>query len=94
MLWGMILCVRHLLGGGKSCKKKYNSLVSALYSLNKQGDLLEKYNFRLYSMTILQLAYSAIRVRKNILSRVERISDRILVALAYIPGIFIYLIRR
>lgn len=81
-------------GGAKSLKKKYNSLVYALYSLNKQGDLLKKYDFRLYSKTILLLAYSAIRVHKNILSEVEKKCDRILVALAYIPGALIYLIRK
>ena len=87
------LCYTPKKGGRRSPKKNYNSLVDALYSLNEQGDLLKKYNYKQYLMTILQLAYSAIRVHKNIILEVNK-KDRLLTMIAYLPGFFLYLVRR
>lgn len=81
-------------GVKKSNKKIYSSLVQTLYALNGQGDLLKKYKSRQYLMTALALAYSAIRVHESVLSKVERKSDRLLVAIAYIPAFLIYLVRK
>lgn len=81
-------------GGVRTPRRNFNSLVSALYCLNGQGDLMRKYTFRKYLITILQLAYSSIRVRKNILSNIRNTSDKILTILAYVPALLIYIIRR
>lgn len=81
-------------GGVRSSKRNYNSLASALYSLNYQGDLLRKFAFRNYLMTILQLAYSSIRVRENVLLEIRGTLNRVLVTLACVPALLIYIIRR
>lgn len=87
------LCITPRGGGKRSSKKNYNSLVQALYTLNEQGDLMRKYSYRQYFMTILQLAYSAIRVNERVLSAVKRYTDKLLVAMAYIPAYIIHLIK-
>lgn len=89
----MILYALHRGGGKRSSKKNYNSLVQALYTLNEQGDLMRKYSYRQYFMTILQLAYSAIRVNERVLWAVKRYTDKLLVAMAYIPAYIIHLIK-
>lgn len=81
-------------GVKRSSKRNYNSLVSSLYSLNYQGDLLQKFSFRQYLITILQLAYSSIRVHRNILSEVRGILNKSLVILAYVPALLIYMLRK
>ena len=78
-------------GVKRTSKKNYNSLVSALYSLNEQGDLMRKYNFAQYLRNILILAYSSVRLKKNTLPFIERLYDKFLVAFAYVPAFFIYI---
>ena len=51
---------------------------------------MRKYSYRQYFMTILLLAYSAIRVHERVLSAVKRYTDKLLVAMAYIPAYLIY----
>lgn len=81
-------------GGKRSSKKNYNSLVASLYSINFQGDLLRKFVFRQYLITILQLAYSSIRVHENVLAEINGSLNRLLVTLAYAPALLIYMFRK
>lgn len=55
---------------------------------------MRKYSYRQYFMTILLLAYSAIRVHERVLSAVKRYTDKLLVAMAYIPAYLIYIIKK
>lgn len=81
-------------GVKRSSKKNYNSLITSLYSLNYQGDLLQKFAFRQYLITILQLAYSSIRVHRNVLSEIRGTLNKLLVILAYVPALLIYILRK
>lgn len=87
------LCVSQK-GTQRSMKRNYNSLVTSLYSLNEQGDLLRKYEFGRYLFTILQLVYCAIRVNEPIIKYINRWQDKILAFIAYTPGWIIYKLRK
>lgn len=77
----------------RSPQRNYNSLVASLYTLNECGDLLIKYQFRKYLLTVLQLAYSSIRVSEHSLSKILHIRDRVAYLLLYFPAFFMFSIR-
>lgn len=87
------LCVT-IKGTKRSPKKNYNSLVTALYTLNEQRDLMCKFEYSKYLLTILQTVYSAIRVKEPVIKYINSFQDKVFAVIAYIPGYLIYLFRK
>lgn len=87
------LCVS-VKGQAVPSKKKYNTLVSGIYTLNTMSDILLKYSLKDYLTNILQVSYSSIRVKEPVLGLITHPSNKILVAMAYLPALLIYMFRR
>lgn len=74
-------------------EKNYNSLIYSLYRINELGDILYKYDKKAYFFTILQLAYSSIRVKEPVLKYLRSSKEKFLVSISYLPSIVINIFR-
>lgn len=77
----------------RSSQRNYNSLVSSLYTIKGNGDLLLRYMPFKYFKLQLQLAYSAIRVNEHVYSLLDRIVDKMAYCMVHIPAYLLYQIR-
>lgn len=81
-------------GTRPSTQKKYNFLVSSIYSINEIGDYLKNYNKRNYMRRIFFLAYTSLQLGESVVRFINRRKDKILLRLAYIPARLIYQVKQ
>ena len=81
-------------GKNRSAKRSYNLLVSSIYTLKSQRDLLLKYNKRRYFKVLMVLSYLSICLNEKTLQYVDKSIDKLLLNFFYFPMRLFQLIRK
>lgn len=75
-------------------KKFYTALVSSIYMVNEQEDLMMRYNKKSLLLNWLNIGYQNVRLKKMVLSPLHRFRDRLAVLCLLPIAAALYMIRK
>ncbi len=81
-------------GGGRNMRKTYNTIVGAYYTLKEQRDLMYRYDIKKYLMTIAVIVYNSFNIKRSTFFLMDKVNDKLLYLLFYLPMLFIWTIRK
>ena len=81
-------------GRKRDIRKTHNTLLGAIYELKNERDLMFKYNVKKYIKTIMVALYTSFPCKQNPLRLTDKVLDKVLLTLLFVPMSFAWLIRR
>ncbi len=81
-------------GSGRNMRKTYNTIVGAYYALKEQRDLMYKYDIKKYVMTIAVIVYNSFNIKQPTFHLMDKVNDKLLYVLFYLPLLLVWLLRR